>query len=151
VVVLIICGRASMTAEAFYGKVMDAIADEDRPGAVRATAAVFHALRDRLTVEEADQLCAQLPPPLQTVWEAGDIVDRRPLKMHREEFYARVAEEAKAPRHEARRLTLAVFSALKAQISAGEADDVLAQLPKDLKALWTEVPKAASPEGRRAL
>jgi uncharacterized protein (DUF2267 family) len=35
-------------------------------------------------------------------------------------------------------LTLAVFGALKAQLSPGEADDVLAQLPKDLKEVWVE-------------
>jgi uncharacterized protein (DUF2267 family) len=37
----------------------------------------------------------------------------------------------------ARRLTGAVFAALKAQLSPGEADDVLAQLPRDLKTVWT--------------
>jgi uncharacterized protein (DUF2267 family) len=35
-------------------------------------------------------------------------------------------------------MTLAVFAALKEQLSPGEADDVYAQLPKDLKELWAE-------------
>jgi uncharacterized protein (DUF2267 family) len=39
---------------------------------------------------------------------------------------------------EARWVTLAVFAALKEQLSPGEAEDVLAQLPKDLKEVWTE-------------
>jgi uncharacterized protein (DUF2267 family) len=127
-----------MTAEEFYRRVMDTIGDEDRPGAVRATAAVFHALRDRLTPEEADQLCAQLPVALKVVWEEGEKSGRRPLKLHSEEFCRRVAKEAKAPDREGRRVTLAVFAALKEQLSPGEADDVLTQLPRDLKALWTE-------------
>jgi uncharacterized protein (DUF2267 family) len=35
---------------------------------------------------------------------------------------------------------VAVFSVLKAQLSEGETEDVLAQLPKDLKELWVEAP-----------
>jgi uncharacterized protein (DUF2267 family) len=35
-------------------------------------------------------------------------------------------------------MTLAVFGALKESLSPGEAEDVLAQLPKDLKELWAE-------------
>jgi uncharacterized protein (DUF2267 family) len=35
-------------------------------------------------------------------------------------------------------LVLAVFAALKEQLSPGEARDVMAQLPKDLKELWDE-------------
>jgi uncharacterized protein (DUF2267 family) len=127
-----------MRAEAFYRKVMDTIGDEDRPGAVRATAAVFHALRDRITPDEADQLRAQLPDALKTLWEQGETADRKPLKMHREDFYERVREEAKVPRREARRVTLAVFAVLKKQLSPGEAEDVFSQLPKDLKDLWVE-------------
>jgi uncharacterized protein (DUF2267 family) len=127
-----------MRPEAFYRIVRDAIGDDDRAGAVRATAAVFHALRDRLTLEESAQLRAQLPRALQAVWDEGDIRGRRPLKMHRQEFYRRVAHDAKAPAREARRLTLAVFAALNTQISPGEASDVLSQLPKYLKELWSE-------------
>jgi uncharacterized protein (DUF2267 family) len=127
-----------MKAEAFYRKVMDTIGDEDRPGAVRATAAVFHALRDRITPDEADQLCAQLPTALKELWEQGDTADRKPVRMHRQEFYQRVSEEAKVPRREARRVSQAVFAILKKQLSPGEAEDVLSQLPKDLKDLWAE-------------
>jgi uncharacterized protein (DUF2267 family) len=35
-------------------------------------------------------------------------------------------------------MTLAVFAALKEQLSPGEAEDVYAQLPKNLKELWAE-------------
>ena len=38
----------------------------------------------------------------------------------------------------ARRLTEAVFAALKTQFSPGEAEDVMAQLPRDLKTLWAQ-------------
>ena len=34
--------------------------------------------------------------------------------------------------------SLAVFAALKEHLAPGEAEDVFAQLPKDLKELWAE-------------
>jgi uncharacterized protein (DUF2267 family) len=62
---------------------------------------------------------------------------RRPVKMHCKEFYARVRHEAGlASEREARQATRVVFAALKEQLSLGEADDIVAQLPKDLKAVW---------------
>ena len=61
--------------------------------------------------------------------------------MHRTEFYERVMEEAGLPSvKEARWMTLTVFGALKEALTPGEAEDVLAQLPKDLKEVWTEAP-----------
>ena len=59
--------------------------------------------------------------------------------MHRPVFYDRVRHEAGlGSAAEARAATVAVFTALKKQISPGETDDVLAQLPKDLKEVWLE-------------
>jgi uncharacterized protein (DUF2267 family) len=98
---------------------------------------VLHTLRDRLTPEEADQAVAQLPRELKLVWEEGDRVDRKPTKLRRTEFYDRVQREAGlASVREARFLTIAVFAALKEQLSPGEAGDVLSQLPRDLKEVW---------------
>jgi uncharacterized protein (DUF2267 family) len=128
-----------MTAQAFYRTVMKASGDERRETAKRATAAVFHALRDRLMPEESDQVADQLPAELKAMWRAGEKTDRRPLKLHREEFFDRVKDEiGLASRREGRGVTLAVFAALKEQLSPGEAEDVLAQLPKDLKEVWAE-------------
>lgn len=129
-----------MTAPAFYRNVREAMGDDTaRESAKRATAAVLHALRDRLTVEEADQVMAQLPTELKEVWEEGELAGRQPAKMNREEFYQRVKDgTGVASNAEARWITLAVFGALQKQLSPGEAEDVLAQLPKELKELWAE-------------
>jgi uncharacterized protein (DUF2267 family) len=128
-----------MTTEIFYRTVMETSGVSDPTRARRVTAAVFHALRDRITQPESDQLFAQLPWELQTVWVAGERSERKPVKLHRQAFYNRVKQEAGlSSAAEARAATLAVFSALKKQISPGEADDVLAQLPKDLKEVWEE-------------
>ena len=104
-----------------------------------ATGAVLRALRDRLTPEEAADAAAQLPRELKALWRGGERPGRRPEKMHRNEFYDRVRREAHlASPREARAVTVAVFAALKEQLSPGEADDILAQLPKDLKTVWAE-------------
>lgn len=128
-----------MATESFYRTVMNTSGDDRRGMAKRATAAVLHALRDRLTPDEAAQAAAQLPAELKDVWAAGDRPDRRPSKMDREEFCARIQQEAGlASKRETRWMTLAVFAALKEQLSPGEAEDVFAQLPKDLKEMWAE-------------
>jgi uncharacterized protein (DUF2267 family) len=128
-----------MTTQTFYRDVMWTSGDERRDFARRATAAVFHALRDRLTREEADHVVAQLPIELKDVWRAGEAAERAPQKMDRPQFFERVRLEARLPSaREARWATVAVFAALKEQLSPGEAEDVLAQLPKDLKDVWAE-------------
>ncbi len=69
----------------------------------------------------------------------GERPRQKALRIRRDEFYRRVAAEAGvATRRDAREITLGVFATLKEAISAGEADDVLARLPKDLKSVWAE-------------
>jgi uncharacterized protein (DUF2267 family) len=128
-----------MTTLSFYRRVIDETGQADREAVKRGTAAVLQALRDRLLSTEAAQAAAQLPRALKEVWSAGDRPDREPIKMHRKAFYERVRREAglKSVR-EARFLTIGVFAALKEQLSGGEADDVLAQLPRDLKDVWED-------------
>jgi uncharacterized protein (DUF2267 family) len=125
-----------MTPRTVYRRVvieagLDSV-DEGR----RATAAVLHALRDRLSAEEGRQAVAQLPRELKGLWAPG----ARPARMvrtHKQTFYNRVAAEARLDSmRKARAATNAVFAVLKEQLSPGEADDIEAQLPKDLKALW---------------
>jgi uncharacterized protein (DUF2267 family) len=128
-----------MTAHGFYRNVAKTAHVEGREAVKRATAAVFHALRDRLTMDEADQVVAQLPRALKEVWGAGEEAEREPIKMRLDEFCERVMREAGlSSRREARWAVLAVFGALKEQISPGEARDVMAQLPGPLKELWVE-------------
>lgn len=128
-----------MTTLAFYRTVIDETGQTNRVAVKRGTAAVLHALRDRLTAEEARQAAAQLPRELKRIWAEGDVRGRQPVKMHRKEFYERVKRDAAIESvREARFFTIAVFAALKTQLSPGEADDVMAQLPRDLKEVWEE-------------
>lgn len=127
------------TAQGFYRNVMEVAGPIDLDEAKRASAAVLHALRDRLTATEAAQAAAQLPRPLQSVWRYGEARGRRPIRMHRKEFFERVRGEAGLDSaRDARDLTSAVFYALKLTLTPGEGEDVMAQLPSDLKTLWQE-------------
>ena len=127
-----------MDTRAFYRLVRERVNGLGIEESKQVTAVVLRALRDRLTRDEAEQVAAQLPRPLKEVWVLGDRPGRRPIKIRRDEFLQRVKHEAGLLSGEAaRRLTEAVFAVLKTQLSPGEADDVLAQLPRDLKKLWT--------------
>jgi uncharacterized protein (DUF2267 family) len=127
-----------VAATAFYRRVVEETG-LTLEAAKSATPAVLHALRDRLTPDEARQLAAQLPHEIRASWSAGEVAGRRPVRIHRPAFYARVrAAAGLESTREARALIVAVFAALKAQVSPGEAEDVRAQLPKDLKVLWEE-------------
>lgn len=133
-----------MMTATFYRTVMATGSVPSREAARRATAAVFHALRDRLHPTEADQAAAQLPIELKEVWHAGEPTARKPVRMDRRRFYERVAAEAGlASIAEARAATLAVFGALDLALTPGEAEDVFAQLPKDLKEVWSAARAAA--------
>ena len=103
-----------------------------------ATAAVLRALRDRLTENEARQAAAQLPTELKRLWASGRPPDVRPVKLKRREFLERVRVDAGLTSlNQAEMVTDAVFAGLKEQLSEGEASDIVAQLPRDLKVQWT--------------
>ena len=127
------------TRSASNRHVIDETGQTDRETVKRGTTVVLQALRDRLMPTEAAQAVAQFPRALKEVWRAADRPDREPIKMHRRDFYERVRREAGLESlREARFLTIGVFAALKKQLSGGEADDVLAELPRDLKDVWED-------------
>ena len=98
---------------------------------------MLRALRDRLTPDEAEQAVAQLPRELKTLWAGGLPAAHQPVKLRRREFLDRVRVDAGLKSlNQAEMVTDAVFAGLKEQLSPGEADDIVAQLPRDLKTLW---------------
>jgi uncharacterized protein (DUF2267 family) len=108
---------------------------ERRNQSYAALRGVLHALRDRLTVEEAAQLGAQLPTLVRGIYYEGWDPTRVPVKMHREEFLRRVRQEfpydvdggiEQVPR--------TVLAALRRHITDGEWADVKSTMPKDLAA-----------------
>jgi uncharacterized protein (DUF2267 family) len=109
----------------------------DRHQAYLALRATLHALRDRLTVDEAAHLGAQLPMLIRGLYYEGWTPRGKPIKWHRDEFLDHIRAHCAVcddvdPEHVAR----AVFKVLAARVSAGEVKDVTHVLPKELQALW---------------
>jgi uncharacterized protein (DUF2267 family) len=108
-----------------------------RQEAYHALRSVLHALRDRLTVEEAAHLAAQLPGVLRGVYYESWSPANKPDKLGKHEFLDRIKGEYAAAGHaDPHRCATAVFAVLRKRISAGEIQDIRSMLPKDIQELW---------------
>lgn len=106
---------------------------ERRRQSYHALKAVLHAVRDRLTVQEAAQLAAQLPTLVRGLYYEGWDPDRVPVKMDRDEFLGRVRQNF--PYDVDGGIELLVrrtLEALRHYVTDGEWDDIRSELPKDL-------------------
>jgi uncharacterized protein (DUF2267 family) len=105
-----------------------------RGDAYRVLRAVLHALRDRISVDEAAQLGAQLPELIRGIYYAEWDPSRTPMSGDARAFLDRIAREGRlAGDTEAAFAAQAVMRTLSRHVSAGEIDDVLSQLPADLR------------------
>jgi uncharacterized protein (DUF2267 family) len=112
---------------------------DDSHIAYQALRVVLHALRDRLSVDEAVALAAELPLLIRGIYYEGWRSAGKPLKLSRDEFLHRVQDQLQVPGIiDPVRYTRAVLSVLGNHLSPGEAHKVRATLPKDLQALWPE-------------
>ena len=117
--------------------IKNAIGADDERAAYGALRAVLHALRDRLTVDEAVQLGAQLPMLIRGLYYEGWCPRGKPAKMHKAEFLDAIRPQFPGPdRLHPEVLARAVLGVLCRHVTAGEVDDVKAILPADLKELW---------------
>jgi uncharacterized protein (DUF2267 family) len=106
---------------------------ERRNQSYAALRAVLHALRDRLIVEEAAQLAAQLPMLVRGIYYEGWDPARVPVKMHHAGFLERVRQEFpyEVPGGIAAVVQTTV-RVLRQHITEGEWADVKSLMPKDL-------------------
>jgi uncharacterized protein (DUF2267 family) len=76
---------------------------------------------------------------LRALWENSREKEVGVIKFKKKEFIEKVKGEGDlADDASAERIVSAVFSAIKERVSAGEAKDVEAQLPAELKKMWKE-------------
>lgn len=110
----------------------------DRQSAYAALRSVLHALRDRMSVDEAAQLGAQLPMLLRGVYYEGWHPAGKPLKeRHKAQFFAHVQQELRRNGNfDPEPVVEAVFEVLANRISSGEIDDIKGLLPSELRKLW---------------
>lgn len=110
---------------------------DDRHLAYLALRSTLHALRDRLTVDEAAHLGAQMPMLVRGIYYEGWHPAGKPLAEHSQaEFLAHVQREARARDFAPEPAVRAVFALLAERIGAGEIEDVKGVLPRPIRALW---------------
>lgn len=115
-------------------------ADEKKELAWRALRSVLHAIRDRLTPEEAFQLSAQLPMLIRGLYFEGYHYRNKPEKFHVEELKKRI-EKGLGPallNMDTKSVFKAVLLVLYNHVSIGEMADIYAVMPPDIKQLWDE-------------
>lgn len=94
---------------------------------------VLHAVRDRLTIEEAAQFGAQLPMLVRGIYYEGWDPARVPVKMHRDEFLRHVRQEFPYDVPDGiDAVVRTVLGALRQHITDGEWADIRSAMPKDL-------------------
>lgn len=108
---------------------------QDRHDAYSALRAVLLALRDRLTMREAVHLGDQLPMLIRGVYYEGWKPDANPgAQRTGEAFLSRIQQNLRSHlRLDAAAIAHAVFQVLASRISQGEVDDVVQQLPVEIR------------------
>jgi uncharacterized protein (DUF2267 family) len=129
--------RSVEKAHIWLKELAEELGVEDRQYAYRALRAVLHTLRDRLTVDVAAKLAAQLPTLIRGIYYEDWDPSRTPLPIHDvEAFLDHVVKEGRmAGETEASVAVTAVARVLRKHVTSGEIDDVLAVLPNKLKVL----------------
>lgn len=128
-------------ADADYRALVEALAREGLPRraeATRAVEAVVCALAQRISHADFDELRELLPDPFRSRLAACERHALAPRTRFRtaEDFYEVVAEDLDRSPEEVESVVRAVFAAVRAQLPEKEADDIAAQLPPELDALW---------------
>jgi uncharacterized protein (DUF2267 family) len=101
---------------------------------------VLHSLRDRLTVQEASDLAAQLPLLVKGIFYEGWNPSHVPKKIDKEEFLEEIRTNFRFSTDlSTSELTTRVFKVLQRHVSKGELEDVLSILPKKLATMLRQV------------
>jgi uncharacterized protein (DUF2267 family) len=118
---------------------------KDEALAWRVLRADLQILRDRLTIDEGAHLAAQLPDILRGVFYEGFDPGRQPEKIRDVDvFLTRIAERAELPDTSgAGPAAAAATRVLRQHISEGEFDDVMSQLPEEIREVLAAEPGPA--------
>jgi uncharacterized protein (DUF2267 family) len=126
------------TTNIWLNDLLDRLGWRDRPRAYQALRVVLHALRDRLSVEQAAALGAQLPMLVRGFYYEGWHPHGKPVKVrHKEEFLDHIAAEFREDFDaDAEDVTRAVCQVVAKHVSGGEIAHVKSSLPAELRSLW---------------
>lgn len=130
--------RSVHMANAWLKELAEELGWEDRERAYHALRVVLHAVRDRLTVDEAADMGAQLPLLIRGLYYEGWDPSSMPVKERRREQFlhhitaAFPGDAGIYPES----IAWAVFKVLERHVSSGEIKDVLHVLPEEIRSLW---------------
>lgn len=114
---------------------------EDKHNAFQAMRATLKALRDRIPVEEAADLGAQLPNLIAGYYYEGWKPAATPKKdRSQQEFLDRIQDYLPDMNNQidAEHAARSVFKVLQEEISEGEIEDILKTLPDEIRELFPE-------------
>jgi len=120
-------------SDEFLARVRDRGEYYSQEEAEQVSTAVLWVLASRITPEEATDLAAQLPAPLD---DALRLERGRPETFDREEFLRRVAQQTGARPRTAEWDASAVLCTVADAVSSGEVEHLLDQLPSDYADLF---------------
>jgi uncharacterized protein (DUF2267 family) len=126
--------------------IMHELGRDNRRLAYRGLRAVLHALRDRMTVEEAAHLSAELPMLVRGIFYEQYRPTDMPKKIRdQQEFLDYVKREiADAPELPPQDATRAVFTCINKHVNPNQARQARDMMPEAVRRLWPEVqPQAA--------
>lgn len=131
--------RTLHTTNTWLKEIMEEVGP-DRHVAWHALGAVLHALRDRLPINDAAHLGAQLPLLVRGLYYDQWHPAGKPEKIrHQEDFLARVGEGLADTRPiGAKDAACAVFKVVSRHIDRGECEKVERVLPKEIRMLWPD-------------
>jgi uncharacterized protein (DUF2267 family) len=142
--------RAENTALQWLTATAGHLDTKDMEYTFRVLRAWLHTVRDRLTMESAVHLAAQLPEFLRGVFYDGWVPSRIPMRFDAEECAARFSREAMISPEEVPSAAAAVSAAMRELFSPGQLDSTFATLPDRLHELFQPARKdgAGTPRER---
>ena len=120
-------------------QVMAEIGTDDKHRAYTALKSVLQTLRDRLTVEEATDLAAQMPALIRGIFFEGWKPVDKPVKYSREEFTDRIREQFRnlsGINHG--EIIRGVFRVLQENIPEGEINHIIGTMPEEFAEFWMQ-------------
>ncbi len=124
------------TTNVWLHEIMERLGWVDKHRAYHALRTVLHALRDRLPIEGAAALAAQLPLLIRGIYFEGWHPAGKPIKERRkEDFLAHVANAFAADFTDPEDIARAVLAVLANHVSPGEVVHLERILPMEIRSL----------------
>ena len=129
---------AVQKADIWLKELMRELNTDSKSQAYLALRAALHTLRDRLPLDEAVDLSAQLPMLIRGLFFEGWDPSQTPIKdRHKQDFLFRIQQNYRADQSvDTEKIAKAVFRLLRRKVSEGEIKQVQGILPAELKELW---------------